>query len=109
MELRSQQDKVGKKIMTLETIKKFIETEDFAFASANGTFGCINYKEEREMLLSNANNWNSPELVEGEELAELTERFPEFEEEIANGCQIYSCEVYDGANRTDTYYIAYYE
>ena len=96
-------------IMTLEDIRKFIETEDFGFASANGTFGAICDNEQREMILSNFEQWNTPEAVEGEELAELFSHFPEFKEETANGCLIYSCDVYEEANRIDTYYIAYYE
>lgn len=95
--------------MTFETLKDFIKNNDFGFASANGNFGAICDNEQREMLLSNSDNWNSPEPAEGEELAELIEHFPEFEEEINNGCHIYKCEVYEGANRTDIYYFAYYE
>ena len=95
--------------MTLETLKDFIKNNDFGFASANGTFGAICENEQRGMLLSDSGKWNSPEPVVGEELTELAERFPDFQEEIANGCQIYKCEVYDGANRTDIYYFAYCE
>ena len=95
--------------MTLETLKDFIKNNDFGFASANGTFGAICENEQRGMLLSDSDKWNSPELVEGDELDELTERFPEFKEEIDSGCHVYKCEVYEGANRTDIYYFAYYE
>ena len=104
-----QEDKVSNNIMTLETLKDFIKNNDFGFASANGTFGAICEKEQRGMLLSDSDKWNSPELVEGDELDELIERFPEFKEEIDNGCRIYKCEVYEGANRMDVYYFAYYE
>lgn len=49
------------------------------------------------------------QMVQGEELNYLLSHHPEFEREIANGCQIYACEEYNGANRVNTHYIAYYD
>lgn len=95
--------------MTLEALKNFIENNDFGFASANGSFCAICDNEDRERLLENIGKWNSPQTVEGEKLADVLLHFPEFNEEIDNGCRILSCEVYDGSNLSDTYYFAVYE
>ena len=99
--------------MTIETIKDFISTEDFGFACTTGVFGAICNNEAREILLENV-SWddcNTPELLEGEALEDVLAHFPEFQEEIDNGCEIYAIEEYehDGANRIETYYIAYYK
>lgn len=95
--------------MTTEDLKQFAADNDFGYAETTGVFCAICDNESRQFVLGVLDCCNSPQKVQGAELADLLSHHPEFRGEIDNGCIIYACEEYDGSNRVNTHYIAYYE
>lgn len=94
--------------MTTKEMKDFVADNDFGYAETTGIFGCIDTPQDREEILNLLDRCNQPEELTGEELEDVLRRHPEFRDEIFNGCTIYACEEYEGANRVNTHYIAYY-
>lgn len=95
--------------MTTEQLKQFVADKDFGYAETTGAFCAVCDNETKDKIADILTYCNAPEMVQGEELNYLLSHHPEFGREIANGCQIYACEEYNGANRVNTHYIAYYD
>lgn len=95
--------------MNTEQLKKFVAENDFGYAETTGVFCAVCDNEARESVQGIIDKCNSPEDVTGERLSDLLSHHPEFNSEIQNGCTIYSCDEYDGANLVNTHFIAYYE
>lgn len=95
--------------MTILQLKQFVADNDFGYADTAGCFCAICDNDAKQTIIDVLDRCNTPKKVKSfEELRELLSHHPEFSQEIANGCDIYSCEEYDGANRINTHYIAYY-
>lgn len=95
--------------MTTEVLKQFAATEDYLYAENTGIAGAICTEEDRQSVIAILDRCNTPYLLDSEGLEDLLTHHPEFAEELENGCQIYAAEEYEGANKVNTHYIAYYE
>lgn len=95
--------------MTTERLQSFVVNNDFGYSEITGVFCAVCDNQAKEQIVEILARCNTPEKVEGENLDALLEFHPEFKGELDNGCTIYACEEYDGANRVNTHFIAYYE
>lgn len=95
--------------MTTEQLKQFVADNDFGYSESTGVFSAVCDDEAKATITDILSHCNAPVKVEGVELKHLLLHHPEFGQEIVNGCEIFACEEYDGANQVNTHYIAYYD
>ena len=95
--------------MTTKALKQFAATEDYLYAETTGIASGIWEIADREAVVAILDRCNTPYLLDSEGLEDLLTHHPEFAEELENGCQIYAAEEYEGANKVNTHYIAYYQ
>lgn len=94
--------------MTTKQLKQFVADNDFGEAETTGCFCAVCDNEAKAIIADILTRCNAPTKVDGAGLESLLHHHPEFGQEIANGCEIYACEEYNGSNRVNTHYIACY-